>query len=110
VDSPPDEVLKRDVYPGQVFFPDGQLRRNVRVLVTSHRLLVYSDAGGRQIVLDFEIPLEDAGGVVANRSTLNLSETLKVETADGPVYVHRQQGCGCGSVLKAMGEVVPWRR
>lgn len=103
------EAMRRDVHPAEVVLPDGSvLTGDLRVFVTSHRLLAYRyDQQVGRAQLAAELILEQPNSVVADMGTLG-SGTVQAETPDGIAVVNRGAGCGCGSPLKAMGQPAPW--
>lgn len=101
------ELLRRDVHPADILLPDQTLVRDVRVFVTSRRLIAFKAVGGAiEKVLDLE--LAEPCSVPANRGTL-ANGRLEATLADGTTaWVNKGAGCGCGSPLKALAEPVPW--
>ena len=101
------ELLRRDVWPGELLLPDGRSVTEARVFVTTHRLLAWTIEHSRiQVVADVE--LAEPYSIAGNRGTL--SGSLEVETTDGTAYVNKGGGCGCHSPLKALSAPVPWTR
>jgi len=96
------------VHPAELLLPDGRLLRELRVFITSRRLLAYRASADGQIVKALELALADPCTVPANRGTLGQGR-LEVRLADGATaWVNAGQGCGCGSPLKALGAPVGW--
>lgn len=104
-----DERLHRDVHPAEVLLADGTLHRDVRVFVTSRRLLAFKATPAGRVEPCLELALAEPCSVAANRGTLTGSGRLEAILADGgSVWVNRGHGCGCGSPLKALAPPVPW--
>jgi hypothetical protein len=102
------ELLRRDVHPADVLLPGETLLRDVRVFVTSRRLLVYGTTPEGGIERRATLALKEPCSVPASRATLG-NGRLEVHLADGgTAWVNRGQGCGCGSPLKALAAPVPW--
>jgi len=100
-----DEVLRRDVHPAEVACPDGNVIRDCRAFATTHRLIVWGEQDRKpEAVLDVE--LSEPGSVPA--SLISLVGALECVTPNGTYWVNRGRGCGCGSVLKALGAPVGW--
>lgn len=99
------ERLHRDVHPAEVTIGDRVLR-DLRVFVTSHRLLAFQAVAGR---IEPLLELEVAEPCSVPRDHGSLQGSLEVRLADGStVWVNRGAGCGCGSVLKAQTPPVSW--
>lgn len=99
------ERLLRDCFPCEVLL-DGRVVKDCRVFVTSERLLVWHEVAHRPVVLLNE-PRASTTQVERDRGTLR--DSLAVQVADGRiVFVNQGRGCGCHSVLKALGPPVPW--
>ena len=103
-----NEVLVRDVFPGEVVTPDGQVIGQCRIFITSHRLLAFKANAARQIELAAELILSEPRSVAANRGTLQ--GRIEVGTDEGSAWVNKGRGCGCSSPLKALGVPAPWTR
>lgn len=89
--------------------PDGTVHKGVRVFITTHRILAYGERARSIIgepVIDAE--LVEPGQVEPSHSSL--TGALQLELPDGRAWVNRGRGCGCHSVLKALGSPIPWRR
>lgn len=100
------ERLHRDVHPAEMLLPSGTLVRDLRVFVTSKRLLAFVARNGR-IEQALELEVAQPCSVPRDRGTLRGS--LEVRLADGStVWVNRGQGCGCHSMLKTLGQPVGW--
>lgn len=109
IDIDVDEVLVRDIHPAEVLLPDQTLLRDVRVFITSTRLVAYRAAGDGSIERVALLELAQPCSVPASRATLQGS--LEARLADGQtVWVNRGRGCGCRSPLKALAAPVPWTR
>jgi hypothetical protein len=101
------EMLRRDVHPAELLLPDGTILTDVRVFITTHRLLAFKTNAERQIEQCLELTLEQPCTVPADHGTLH--GRLEARLADGgTVWVNRGQGCGCGSPLKAFAAPVTW--
>ena len=101
------ELLHRDVFPAEVFIArTGEHKLAARAFVTSHRLVVYAvgPTGTPERVLDAALT---GPAPERDRGTQGVGE-LEISTADGPVFVTRDSGCGCGSALKALDAPVSW--
>lgn len=100
------ERLHRDLHPAECSLPDGRVLRDVRVFVTSSRLLAFqANAGKIEPLLD--LTLEQPCSVPRSRGSL--VGALEVRLADGgTVWVNRGSGCGCGSPLLALSAPVGW--
>lgn len=102
------ELLRRDVHPAEVLLPSGTLIRDLRVFVTSRRLLAFGTEPGGRIVVALELELEQPCTVPANRGTLGQGR-LEARLADGSTaWINSGHGCGCGSPLKALAPPVSW--
>lgn len=99
------ETLHRDVHPAEIVLGDRVLT-GLRVFVTTQRLLAYQAVAGRiEPILELEV--SEPVSVPADRASLR--GRLEVRLADGrTAWVNRGQGCGCGSVLKALSPPVGW--
>lgn len=99
------EVLRRDVHPAEVACPDHSVLTG-RVFVTSHRLIVWREAG-REIEKTLDVELSEPFSVPAYRGSLQ--GALECVTDEGTYWVNHGRGCGCGqTALKALGPPVPW--
>ena len=103
-----NEKMARDVFPAEVLMPDGTVITGARVFATSHRVLVYTVDDKRNINLEVELHLASPGAIPASRSDLAPNGRLEVRTENGTAWVNRGRGCGCGSVLKALGSPISW--
>lgn len=102
------ELLRRDVHPAELLLPSGILMRDLRVFVTSRRLLAFTATPEGSIEQCLEVALEQPCSVPASRGSLGQGR-LEVRLEDGStVWVNTGHGCGCGSPLKALGAPVPW--
>jgi hypothetical protein len=102
------ERLIRDVHPAELLMPDGSMLRDVRVFVTTRRLVAYRATGHGAIDVAVELELQVPGTVPADRGTLGQA-ALECRLATGEtVWINRGQGCGCGSPLKALAPPVSW--
>ena len=100
-----EERLVRDVYPAEVLLPDGKFIKGIRVFITTHRIYGY-DAQGQTVVEVINFPLSDIDQIPRSRSTL--IGNLQLSTEVGNFYVNKGQGCGCGSILKALPSPINW--
>lgn len=103
------ETLCRDIFPAEVATPNGTVRKNVRVFVTSERMIVWAAPFGTPEVV-FDMPLTEPGSLEPSRM-LSRQDTLTVDTMSGRYHVNRGRGCGCtgpSRVLKALGAPVEW--
>jgi hypothetical protein len=101
------ERLVRDVHPAEVTVGERVLR-DVRVFVTTTRLLAYRATGDGGIEIALELDLEQPCSVPASRSSLGAG-ALEARLADGSTaWVNRGQGCGCHSILKQLAAPVGW--
>lgn len=101
------ERLVRDVHPAELLMPDQTLLRDVRVFITSRRLVAFAARADGSIERAVDVELEQPCSVPASRASLTGS--LEARTADGQtVWVNRGRGCGCHSPLKALAPPVPW--
>lgn len=99
------ERLHRDVHPAEVTIGDRVLR-DLRVFVTSHRLLAFQAVAGKIEPL-LELQVAEPCSVPRDRGSLH--GALEVRLADGSTaWVNRGQGCGCGSPLVALSAPVGW--
>lgn len=102
------ELLVRDIHPAELALPDGTVVRDVRVFVTTRRLLAFRASAHGQIERCLSVDVQVPGTVPANRGTLGQA-ALECRLADGDtVWINRGHGCGCGSPLKALASPVPW--
>jgi hypothetical protein len=102
------ERLLRDVHPVEVTIGDRVILA-ARVFVTDHRVVVYREGGAhdgrkRPDIAFSAVVTGDAP--IANRGSL--TGPLAVQTDVGTVRINRGRGCGCHSVLKALGPVAKW--
>lgn len=102
-----NETLCRDVYPAEVLFPGDVLVTDVRVFVTTHRLLVFRVGADRRCEVAYDLPLTVPGAVPASMDTMRQGR-LECPIADGTAWVNLGRGCGCGSPLKALGSPIGW--
>ena len=103
------ERLVRDVHPADLLLPDGSLLRDVRVFVTTRRLLAYQATADRKIERAASFDVDQPVSVPASRNTLPVNGRLEVRLADGATaWVNRGHGCGCHSPLRAMSGPVSW--
>ena len=103
------EVLCRDVHPAEVLLPDGKVMRELRVFVTTHRLIAYRGRNKAERVL--ELALIEPGSIEAARGTLPANAQIECRVDDGFAWVNRERGCGCGhGALKALTPPVGWTR
>jgi len=87
--------------------PSGMLTRDLRVFVTSHRLLAYRATDTGRIEQELELHLAQPCSVPRDRGTVR--GALEVRLADGSTaWVNRGQGCGCHSPLKHLVAPVGW--
>jgi hypothetical protein len=100
------EILYRDCFPVETYAAHvhGAPMHPTRVFVTSERVQVWKEVD-RQPVLLAESKVT---GTPVERDRGTLTGQLKVETVDGPVYVTKGRGCGCGSVLLALARPCDW--
>jgi hypothetical protein len=98
------ERLVRDHFPTECLLPDGSPVKEARVFVTSERVIVWTRGEGFRPRVAYSAPLTTQ----VERDRGSLRTTLVVETEDGRLYVNKARGCGCGSVLKALGPPVAW--
>lgn len=104
-----EETMCRDIFPADIVGPDLQVFTGVRAFATSHRLVVWGEQQGQPAPL-LDIALSEPGSIPASRDTLYANQRLECATADGTFWVNRGRGCGCHSILKALGSIVPWVR
>lgn len=105
-----DEVLCRDVYPAEVLAGDGSLMRNVRVFITSHRMIVWREDGNANIGIALEVRLAEPFSVVQCQAKLGHGENIEVATMKQGFIVNQGHGCGCKGKLKALGRPADWTR
>lgn len=101
------EVMRRDVYPAEILMPDGELIRNVRAFVTTHRVLLFAAGPDREIDLHRELTLTEAWSVPGDRNTLRQG-SIQLDVEEGTAWLNAGSGCGCGSPLKAMAAPLTW--
>jgi hypothetical protein len=98
------ERLARDAFPVEVLDSrDGTFATGCRAFVTTERILVWREVGGRPDVLLNEPVTEQ---VERNRGSLG--SHLSVEVEGGTIHLSRGRGCGCHSVLRALPPPVAW--
>lgn len=101
------EVLCRDVHPADLALPDGSMLRNVRVFITTDRVIAYQATPDRKVKKVLEEALTVRAAVSASRGTLQ-GGRLECPVLGGSIFVNRAQGCGCSSPLKALAVPVGW--
>lgn len=108
-----DEVMVRDVFPAEVSLSDGRLFRQVRVMVTSHRIVAWkanAETMKPEVVLNERIHYTSSP---RSRGSLNIDERIEVHSETFTGSINRGKGCGCGStglLLKALPTAAPWSR